>query len=290
MDDNEWMNRLNRRPIHWWLDLMRNDQDFTGMITTDPTLVEYNYTRSFHPAHLEQWIRVFQTDEAIDLFDRYTYYDNACPFECNRYIWHNDALHRIETHHESHSVFRPIRGELPFHFIFQAIPSLADGEYYFIHLYGRRADLHYVWAAVNALFRLDYNNANFQSLGLEAFLYANENNRWKIPWVMDYDNMRSWLETRQGGDHRVHLSGFYFERESTLEIIRAACRGTVFHFTGCMFDGGTVFQDGHIVFSRGYLAVVLANFQAHPQLLYVLIRTNGNIVDNTAADNANVSI
>jgi hypothetical protein len=114
------------------------------MVSSNPSLVEYNYTRSFHPVHLNQWIRVFQQDPAIDMFHPDAVY------VCNRYIGHHDVLHRIVTHQDPNPwFFRPIRDELPLHFIFQAIQNYKNGgEFFYIHLYGQRNDLHYVWNAI----------------------------------------------------------------------------------------------------------------------------------------------
>jgi hypothetical protein len=132
MDDNEWMDRLNRRPIDWWVHLWTHHEHREGMVSTDPSLVEYNYTQSFHPVHLNQWIRVFQQDPSIDMFHPEVVY------VCNRYIWRHDVLHRIVTHQDPNPwFFRPIRDELPQHFIFQAIKNYENGgEFFYIHLYG----------------------------------------------------------------------------------------------------------------------------------------------------------
>jgi hypothetical protein len=106
MNDNEWMHRLNRRPIHWWQNLWMLHENIRGMASVDADLVEYN--------HLEQWVQVFLKDEEIDIFDEEVYYDNAYPFNLGRFIWHQDILHRIETHHQCERFFRPIGGELPY--------------------------------------------------------------------------------------------------------------------------------------------------------------------------------
>jgi hypothetical protein len=119
------------------------------MIKVDPDIVEYNYTQSFHPLHLQQWVQVFQNDEAMNLFDQEVYDHISEPFNWKRFIWHKNILHRIKTHHQCQWFFSPIGEELPYHFIYQAIASFAEGEFYFIHLYGQR--LHYLWDAVFAL-------------------------------------------------------------------------------------------------------------------------------------------
>jgi hypothetical protein len=81
-------------------------ENIRGMASVDADLVEYN--------HLEQWVQVFLKDEEIDIFDEEVYYDNAYPFNLGRFIWHQDILHRIETHHQCERFFRPIGGELPY--------------------------------------------------------------------------------------------------------------------------------------------------------------------------------
>ncbi len=260
MDDREWMHRLNRRPIRWWLDL-RSINLNQEVISTDPRIVEYNYTRCFHPVHLEQWIQVFQHDEETDIFDQDVYYVNVSPFNLERFIWHQNILHRIETHHQCEWFFNPIGEELPYHFIFQAISSLVEGEFYFIHLYGQR--LHYLWDAVFALLRLDYNPDHFVSIGLEP-----NDKSTLIPWLMDRERMGIWLATRHGIDHRIHLSYFQFGGHSTDEIIRAVGNGTLFNFTYC------VFEDGNLYFNRNYLSMLLQSNQIPSSLLYRILRTN----------------
>jgi hypothetical protein len=105
-----------------------------GMASIDPRIVEYNYTRSFHPIHLQQWVQVFQNDKEIDIFDEEVYYHNADPFNWERFIWHKNILHRIKTHHQCQWFFCPIGEELPYHFIFQAIPSFEEGEFFYLFI------------------------------------------------------------------------------------------------------------------------------------------------------------
>jgi hypothetical protein len=109
------------------------------------------------------------------------------------------------------------------------IPSFAEGQFYFIHLYG--LCLHYLWDAVYALLQLDYNPKHFESIGLEPN-YQNT----LIPWLMERERMRIWLAAHQGNDHQIHLSHFQFGGHNTDEIIRAVGNGTVFNFFDCLFE------------------------------------------------------
>jgi hypothetical protein len=274
--DNEWIQGLRHHPINWWFTLMMIHEGRGGqMASTDGRLREYNYTRSFHPVHLEQWIRVFQVDLEVNLFDPAEFDDNVCPFIGYRYIWHQNVLHRIESHHECHSFFRPIGDELPHHFMFQAIPKIAGDEYYFIHLYGRPQDLDYVWDAIFALLRLEYNPAYMESIGLERFsANSRREEPERRPWNLNVDRMRIWLSTRRGPEHLIHLSYFHFDRQGTLELFRGAILGSVFRFTGCLFSGGTVFEDGHFAFPPAFLLTVIVALRNQPVLLYAIIRTN----------------
>ncbi len=273
MEDNDWMDRLNRRPIMWWLHLCMHHERRGGMVSTDPSLVEYNYTRSFHPVHLNQWIRVFQLDPAIDMFHPEAVY------VCKRYIWHHDVLHRIVTHRDPNPWFyHPIGDELPQHFIFQALQNYENGgEFFNLHLYGRRRDLNYVWNAIYVLLRLDYHPGQFESIGLAPYR-AHSIGAVPEPWDSDTARMRSWLSTRQGPQHRFQLTLFAFDLGATLELLRGAIRGCVFNFTRCVFSDISLFQDGRLVFGQGFLAVVLATLRDQPALIYVILRTNVNVI------------
>jgi hypothetical protein len=251
--------RFRRRPIRWWFDLWTRYRP-QALVTVDPDVVEYNYTRAFHPTHLQEWIQVFQKDETINLLDPELYDNSSQPFNWKQFIWHENVLHRIETHHSCQWFFNPIGEELPCHFIFQAVTSFAEGEYYFIHVYCQQ--LHYLWDAVFALLRLDYNPHIFESIGLEL----NDQNR-RERWRLGRERTRIWLTSRQK-HHGIHLSRFQFFGHTTDEIIRAVGNGTSFIFTDCLFD------DGKLHFGRNYLLMIVRSNQLPQSLLYRILRTN----------------
>jgi hypothetical protein len=72
--------RFRQRPIRWWFDLWTRHRNQEALVTVDPEIVEYNYTYAFHPTHLEEWVRVFQNDEAINFFDPDVYDNSSQPF------------------------------------------------------------------------------------------------------------------------------------------------------------------------------------------------------------------
>jgi hypothetical protein len=252
--------RFRRRPIRWWFDLWTRNRNQAALVTVDPDIVEYNYTRAFHPTHLEEWIQVFQNDEAINLFDPELYDNSSEPFNWKQFIWHENVLHRIETHHSCQWFLNPIGEELPYHFIFQAVASFAEGRFYFIHLYSQQ--LHYLWGAVFALLQLDYNPNIFESIGLEL---NNQNTRER--WRLDREASRIWFTSRQG-HQGIHLSCFQFSGHTTDEIIRAVGNGSSFIFNDCLFD------DGKLHFDRNYLLMIVRSNQLPVSLLYRILLTN----------------
>jgi hypothetical protein len=136
------------------------------------------------------------------------------------------------------------------------------------------------------LLRLDYHPGQFESIGLEPYR-AQSNGAVPEPWDNATSRLRSWLSTRQGPQHRIHLTLFAFDLNATLEILRGAIRGCVFNFTRCVFSDIALFQDGRLVFGQGFLAVVLATLRDQPALIYVILRTNVNVI---IQGNANVSL
>jgi hypothetical protein len=270
MESREWRRNLNRRPTEYWMNLLRTRarRENQPLGSIDPRIVEYNYTRTFDPVCLEQWFEVFQ-DVSLNIFRLVEYTYNERPVNCHWFIWHRNILHRIETHHGRPSFFRPIGEELPHHIIFQAIASVADGEFYSMHLYGQQG--HYLWDAAYAMLILDYDPAHFESVGLEPGDASQV-----IPWQMSTARMRIWLAPHQGPQRRICLHRFHFDRSSTLEIVRATVRGFVFNVTGCLFQVGTVFEDGRLVLPRPYLAAVLVTFPSQPGLVYLIVQANAN--------------
>jgi hypothetical protein len=260
MADDGWQSRLNKRPIRWWVDLVAHNQNLR-ILSIDPSIIEYNYTRSFHPVRLEQWIQVFQKDEWIDMFSLEQPLLNAYPMNWQRFIWHQDALHRMESHHETPNFFQPIGNELPHHLVLQAFPSGREGEYYYIHLHAQQP--YYVWGALYDLLHLDYCSSHFASIGIKCPTHNSSNY-----WLMAPRRMRRWLDNPFLTPKRVQLSDFRFPSSRTAEIIRACGENTSFSFTNCLFEVGNVH------FSPIYLTMVLLSNPLPPSLLYGILRAN----------------
>jgi hypothetical protein len=100
MASNAWLAGLNRTPVSLWHDMMvlRENRAF---MSVDPRVVEVNYTDSFSPVNLDQWIQVFQFREETNPFGSEARgAHTTTPIDCCRFIWYHNVLHRIESHLE----------------------------------------------------------------------------------------------------------------------------------------------------------------------------------------------
>jgi hypothetical protein len=146
---------------------------------------------------------------------------------------------------------------------FEAISSIAGGEYYFLHLYAQlRDDL---WEAIWHLVRLDYDPNNFESIRLQP-----NHTREIRGWAMPKFRMRLWFSARRGSDYRIHLSGFRFGASATHTIIGGAVNGTIFNFSRCLFDPNSMMD-----FSFQLLTMVMTLGNTFdPSLVFMILSNN----------------
>ena len=210
-----------------------------------------------------QGTRIGRLEELLNQFYKTTDLNSPYPWDNQKFILIREVLHQLETHHQEFTdatelVFGPnVRLE--------AICSFSQGRYFFINMYSQREEE--LWMAVDRLLLLDYNPANFESVGLQS---GNNSDMLK-QWGMNTGAMRRWLARSCDHENEIHLTGFIFDHHSTDVIFEAAVNGTKFNFLRCRF------QPSHQIYQRSYLSMIVTKVAFDPTLLFMILKMNADV-------------